>query len=122
MTHKEIAIAFLTAVSAGKASDAFEKYVGPDFRHHSPYFPGDRAALLEAMEDAHKRNPNRLFHIKQVVDGGELVAIHAHVRQNADHPGAAVVNIFRFEDGKIDELWDVGQPIPADNLNEFGMF
>jgi hypothetical protein len=28
----------------------------------------------------------------------------------------------RFENGRIAELWDVGQEIPQDLPNEFGMF
>ena len=34
----------------------------------------------------------------------------------------AVVHIFRFEGGRIAELWDLGMPIPEDSVNENGMF
>lgn len=36
--------------------------------------------------------------------------------------GAAVVHIFSFHEGKIVEMWDVGQPVPEDSPNENGMF
>ena len=35
---------------------------------------------------------------------------------------AAVVHFFRFEKGRIAEMWDVGQEIPSDSPNENGMF
>ena len=34
----------------------------------------------------------------------------------------AVVHILRFEGGKIVEMWDIGQEIPADSPNALGMF
>ena len=42
LTRKEIAIAFLREASAGNVRAAYEKYVHPAFRHHNPYFKGDR--------------------------------------------------------------------------------
>lgn len=34
----------------------------------------------------------------------------------------AVVHMFRFENGKILEMWDVGQVMEKDSPNENGMF
>jgi predicted SnoaL-like aldol condensation-catalyzing enzyme len=36
--------------------------------------------------------------------------------------GLAVVDIFRIENGKIAEHWDVIQPIPEHSLNNNSMF
>lgn len=36
--------------------------------------------------------------------------------------GAAVVHIFRFDDDRIVELWDIGQAVPEASVNENGMF
>jgi predicted SnoaL-like aldol condensation-catalyzing enzyme len=33
-----------------------------------------------------------------------------------------VVHIFRFENGRIVELWDVGQPVMDEGPNELDMF
>ncbi len=50
------------------------------------------------------------------------MAVFSHVRQKAGDRGVAVVHIFRFEAGRIVELWDVGQPVPEETVNENGMF
>jgi predicted SnoaL-like aldol condensation-catalyzing enzyme len=50
------------------------------------------------------------------------VAVHSRVRQNQADRGAALVHIFRFEGDRIAELWDIGQPVPAESVNAIGMF
>jgi predicted SnoaL-like aldol condensation-catalyzing enzyme len=47
---------------------------------------------------------------------------HSRVRQNPGDPDYAVMHIFRFEADKIAELWDFGQEVPKDIVNENGMF
>lgn len=34
----------------------------------------------------------------------------------------AVVHVFRFQGNLIAELWDVGQAVPENSPNEYGMF
>jgi predicted SnoaL-like aldol condensation-catalyzing enzyme len=122
MSNKDAAIAFLTLASGGNAREAFEKFIGSGFRHHNPYFDGSALALLVAMDENARQNPNKVLEIKRTIAEGEFVVVHSHVRQKPGDLGAAVVHIFRFEDGRIVELWDVGQPIPNDSSNPHGMF
>jgi len=51
MTKKEMAISFLRLASSENVREAYNTYIHPQFRHHNPYFPGDRASLLAAMEE-----------------------------------------------------------------------
>ncbi|MDQ0156716.1 nuclear transport factor 2 family protein [Robertmurraya andreesenii] len=119
---KEKAVAFLQLVASGRVREAYETYIGSDFRHHNPYFGGDASSLMAGMEESAKDSPNKIFAVKQAIQEGTTVAVHSHLRQNPTDRGAAVVHIFRFHDNKIVELWDIGQPIPEDSLNEHGMF
>ena len=62
MSNKERAISFLRLASSGNVREAYETYVHPDFRHHNPYFPGDRASLLVAMEEKSRSHfPRRIL-------------------------------------------------------------
>jgi predicted SnoaL-like aldol condensation-catalyzing enzyme len=60
--------------------------------------------------------------VKQVVDGGDRVAVLSHLVRASAGLEYAVVHIARFADGKIVELWDLGQEIPKDSRNALGMF
>jgi predicted SnoaL-like aldol condensation-catalyzing enzyme len=120
--NKEVAVYFLELAAGGKAREAFSKFVGAGFRHHNPFFEGSAQTLMAAMEENALQNPTRVFEVKRVIAEGELVAVHSYVRHQPGDPGAGVVHIFRFEKGRIVELWDLGQQVPEQSPNQYGMF
>ncbi|WGV61660.1 nuclear transport factor 2 family protein [Brevibacillus brevis] len=119
---KENAVSFLQLVASGNVREAYQRYTGPNFRHHNPFFRGDAHSLMLAMEENAAKNPHKILEVKRAIEEGDIVAVHSHVKQNQEDLGGAVVHIFRFHNDQIVELWDVGQPIPADSPNENGMF
>lgn len=119
---KENAVAFLKSVASGNVREVYQKFVGPGFVHHNPFFRGDAESLMLAMEENAAKNPNKIFEVKLTIQEGDKVSVYSHVRQNPDDLGGAVVHIFRFENEQVVELWDIGQPIPEDSPNENGMF
>ena len=122
MTKKEIAQDFLKLASKGQAREAFELYVSDGFKHHNAYFKGDGHTLMTAMEENGKKTPDKIFEMQRALEDGNLVAIHSRVRQTSKDLGAAVMHIFRFENDRIIELWDFGQAVPENMINENGMF
>ncbi|MBK8699418.1 MAG: nuclear transport factor 2 family protein [Saprospiraceae bacterium] len=122
MTKKEIAQDFLQLAAKGQSREAFDLYVGDNFIHHNAYFKGDGHTLMTAMEENAQNNPNKKFEIQRSLEDGVLVAVHSRVRQTHSDHDIAVIHIFRFENGKIVELWDFGQVVPTDMVNENGMF
>ncbi|MCA0987216.1 nuclear transport factor 2 family protein [Guptibacillus algicola] len=122
LSNKDKAVSFLELVVAGEVRVAFDKYIGENFLHHNPYFKGDRDSLMVAMEENEETAPDKIFDVKRVIEDGEEVAVHSHIKQNPEDLGAAVVHIFRFQDGRIVEAWDIGQAVPEDSPNENGVF
>lgn len=53
---------------------------------------------------------------------GDLVWLHVHSTNGEADRGRAVIDIFRVEDGKIVEHWDVIQGVPAESANDNTMF
>jgi predicted SnoaL-like aldol condensation-catalyzing enzyme len=119
---KNAAVEFLKLVASGHIREAYDRHVGREFRHHNPFFRGDAASLRQAMEANAANNPDKVLEVKRVLQEGEQVAVLSHIRQRPGDRGAAVVHIFRFEAGRIVELWDIDQAVPEDAVNENGMF
>lgn len=121
-SNRQSAIAFLNLVVSGQISEAYETHVSPLMRHHNPFFAGDAASLQQGMEENHREHSNKILDVQQTIADGELVAVHSRIRMFPDHNGMAVVHLFRFQDGRIVEMWSVGQQVPDDSPNENGMF
>jgi predicted SnoaL-like aldol condensation-catalyzing enzyme len=122
ISHKNAAIAFLRLVVARKIREAYATYIRQDMIHHNTAFAGDAASLEKAMEESHSLHPHTVIEFKHALEDGDLVAVHSHVRMQPEDPGFAVVHLFRFEDDKIIEMWDIGQAVPKDSPNINGMF
>ena len=120
--YKDQAVNFLQLIVSGKIDEAYEKYTSPGLRHHNPYFPGDAESLKQAMKENDGTSPNKTLEVKQTIEEREMVMVFSHIKQNPEDVGAAAVHIFRFSNGQIVEMWDVGQPVPEDSPNENGMF
>lgn len=119
---KEKAKSFLDLIVSGNIREAYERYIGPNFCHHNPYFRGDAESLMLAMEENAVKNPHKIFEVKLAIEEGDKVTVYSHIRQYPEDLGAAVVHIFRFENDKVAELWDIGQTLPENSPNENGMF
>ena len=122
MSQKLSATNFLKLVADKRVDEAYTRYVAPNFIHHNAWFKGDRQSLKDAMELANAQNPDKVIDIKKVIEEGDSVMTFSHVRQRPDDLGGSVVHIFRFENGLIAELWDLGAPISKDSPNENGPF
>lgn len=119
---KDTAIAFLTTVISGDVKGAYDLYVGASFRHHNPYFPGDAASLCAGMEEDERRNPGKTLTVVNALQDRDRVAVHSMLRRPGGEPDIAVVHLFRFDGGKIVELWDVAIIAPPAIVNQHGMF
>ena len=121
-TPKDLAVDFLKQIVSGDVRGAYERYVGEGFRHHNPYFPGDAQSLRAGMEEDEARCPGKRIDVRHVFQEGDCVAVHSRLQRGPAEPEIAVVHIFRFEDGRIVEAWDIAQPAPEPMVNENGMF
>ena len=122
MNKKEIAVKFLEAAASGRVDEAYEKYVSPDFRHHNPYFKGDRESLRLAMKEAAVQSPNKVYEVKRALEDGNLVAVHGRIVLATNNKELAVIHILRFEGDKIVEEWEAGGEVPPSSPNENGVF
>ncbi len=120
--NKASATHFLQMIVAGDIDQAYEKYVDMSGKHHNVFTPAGFPALQQGMKEAHVQFPNKQFTIQHIVASDDLVAVHSHMLLEPGKTDLAVVHLLRFENGKIVEIWDIGQPLPADSLNQDAAF
>jgi predicted SnoaL-like aldol condensation-catalyzing enzyme len=120
--RKQAAREFLQLVVAGRIDEAYQKHVDLEGKHHDFFFPAGFPALKKAMLENHVQFPNKQFIVKNVLGDGDLVVVHSRVALRPGEPGIAVVHVFRFQGNRIVEMWDIGQPVPADSPNKDGAF
>ena len=121
--NKQIAVAFLTMIfNDHKVEEAFKLYAVPEYKQHNPYAASGAQAAIGFLGPYLKANPEARTDIKRVIAEGNLVAIHNNPKQNTKDRGRAVVDIFRLENGKVVEHWDVVQDITEKTANENTMF
>ena len=121
-TIKEAAVEFLTLVATGKVREAYDRHVGPGFRHHNPHFRGDAASLMKGMQANATENPDKELEVQRALQEGDEVAVFSRVTLRPGDPAFALVHIFRFEGTRIAEAWDISEAVPKDCVNENGMF
>jgi predicted SnoaL-like aldol condensation-catalyzing enzyme len=119
---KNIAQQFLTLTATGAVDEAFDNFVGEGFIHHNQYFKGDRESLRLAMKESAASTAPKIIDVKNILQEGDRISTYSHVQTADSSLNIAVVHIFRFNYGKIVELWDVAQHIAKDSLNENGLF
>ena len=66
-------------------------------------------------------SPDARFEIQRILVDGDLAMVHVKASRPGA-PDAAVADIYRFEDGRIVEHWDVLQPVPVHAAHDHPMF
>ena len=101
---------------------AFEAWVHPDYIQHKPTLPDGREPVIRFLEALFRRSPERTMTIHRIIASDDIVAVHYHSQANPEDPGFAVVDIFRVDDCRLVEHWDVVQAVPEQAENDNTMF
>jgi predicted SnoaL-like aldol condensation-catalyzing enzyme len=117
------AIAFLDMVfNQKKVKEGFDTYVGDKYIQHNPIAADGKEAAVTVLGHVLQQMPGWSYEFKHAYVDGDIVIVHSLVKMKAEDRGNAVVDIFRFEKGKVVEHWDVIQAIPEKSANTNTMF
>ena len=120
--NKKIVVDFYNLALNQKDFDAASKYLGPRYIQHNPSAPDGAEGLKRLVTFLKEKFPNSKSEIKRVIAEGDLVVLHVHSVREPGQRGRAIVDIFRLENGKVVEHWDVIQDIPEKPANDNTMF
>jgi predicted SnoaL-like aldol condensation-catalyzing enzyme len=122
--NKANTVAFHTKlVFEGDVENAFRIYAGTPYLQHNPLIGDGIEGLRAFVAWLQANRPEAHGEIKRVFADGDYVILHSrwHGLSGSPH-GEAVVDIYRCENGKVVEHWDVIQPIPETAANNNTMF
>jgi predicted SnoaL-like aldol condensation-catalyzing enzyme len=117
--NKKLVLAFYGQIIGRKDFDAAKKYMGASYKQHAPYAADGHDGLRAWLAGFKAAFPKHRYEVKRVIAEGDYVMLHLHGMDGPSPHGESVVDIFRVENGKVVEHWDIIQPIPdsADNAN-----
>jgi len=116
-------VAFMDMVfNQKKVKEGFDTYVGDKYIQHNPIAADGKEAAVTVLSQVLQQMPGWSYEFKHAYVDGNIAIVHSLVKLKADDRGMAVVDMFRFEKGKVVEHWDVVQPIPEKSANSNTMF
>ena len=120
--NKKVVIDFYEKGLNHKDFEAAAKHFGPRYIQHNPNAPDGIEGFKAFIAMRKEKSPNAKSEIKRVFAEGDYVILHVHSVREPGERGVAIVDIFRLENGKIVEHWDVVQAILEKPANNNGMF
>jgi predicted SnoaL-like aldol condensation-catalyzing enzyme len=118
--NRALVLEAMTSLFQRHDASAVERLYAADYIQHNPGIPQGREALqaiVANLSEAVYYEPGL------IVAEGEFVAIHGRIRGWAESP-QIVVDLFRIENGRLAEHWDVlqNEVSPNDVLGSVSMF
>jgi len=120
--NKKVVVGFYEKVINQKDFEAASKHIGPRYTQHNPVAADGPEGLKAFLGCLREKFPNAKSEIKRVFADGDYVILHVHSVREPGARGSAIVDIFKLDNGKVVEHWDVIQPIPEKAANSNGMF
>ena len=121
--NKQIVLDFLNlAFNQKKPAEAADRFIGAKYIQHNPQVADGKEAFVEFATWFTSHFPELRLEVKRALAEGDMVATHGLIKTSAADRGTASVDMFRLENGKVVEHWDVHQPWPETANNEHPMF
>jgi predicted SnoaL-like aldol condensation-catalyzing enzyme len=120
--NKKVVVEFYDAAINQKNFEAASKFLGPRYTQHNPRAADGPEGLKAFLAFLREKFPDYHSEIKRVFADGDYVILHVHNVPTAGSRGNAIIDIFKLENGKIVEHWDVRQEIPEQAANANTMF
>jgi predicted SnoaL-like aldol condensation-catalyzing enzyme len=120
--NKKNVVEFYEKAINQKDFDAASKHLGARYIQHNPVAADGPEGLKAFIGFLRDKFPNSKSEIKRVFAEGDYVILHVHAVREPGTRGRAIIDIFRLENGRIVEHWDVAQDVPEKAANANGMF
>jgi predicted SnoaL-like aldol condensation-catalyzing enzyme len=118
--NKEMVAWFYQELFGNKNIAVIDSLIREDYIQHNPMAADGRQALKNVLGAWFTDAAKDTVDIQRIGADGDLVYLHTRARFG--DKTFSVIDIFRIEDGKIAEHWDVLQEVPDSAANPHPMF
>ncbi|HLA58122.1 MAG TPA: ester cyclase [Puia sp.] len=119
-SNKKMVADFYQELFGDKNQAAIDQYVSDTYIQHNPSLSDGKDALKKAVTVWFKGQAKDTVDVKHLGADGNFVYIHT--KSKMGNKTYSILDIFRLENGKIAEHWDVMQEVPAKSANAHPMF
>jgi predicted SnoaL-like aldol condensation-catalyzing enzyme len=109
--NRQIVLDFYEAALNEKDAEKASKFMGEKYIQHNPHVADGPEGLIRMIKFRREKFPQGRNEVKRVIADGDIVALQVHSVLIPGTPGRKIVDIFRVENDKVVEHWDVIQPI-----------
>lgn len=126
--NKQLVLDYYNNIILQGKIELLDEYIGETYIQHNPQTPNGKQAVVDFVKAFvipnvdENNNVKPLGEIVRVIAENNLVAVHVKSASWLGPNGSAIVDIYRIENGKLVEHWDVIQPVPEESLNDNTMF
>ncbi|WP_157682181.1 nuclear transport factor 2 family protein [Mucilaginibacter mallensis] len=118
ISNKEIVLICYRKIIRDLDLSLVDKYIREDYIQHSPTVKDGMAGLCEMlhfMKTLPRPTEVAPSPIIRIIAQSDFVAVHLDIRFMGKR--AAIIDLFRLQDGMLAEHWDAGQGIGDDDVN-----
>lgn len=120
--NKKVVLDFYEKGLNKKDAEAAIALMGSRYVQHNPVAADGPEGFRKFIAFLKEKFPQSKSEIKRVFAEGDYVILHVHAVREPGTRGNAIIDIFKLENGKIVEHWDVIQPVPETMAHGNGMF
>lgn len=102
-------------------STNLDRYIAPDYIQHGALAADGREPLRRFLDEARQKWPKARLEIRREFVDGDFVIFHVFGALRPEDRGSVVVDIFRMQNGLIQEHWEAIQEIPETLAHQNGM-
>lgn len=115
---KEVVVNAINEVFINGNTEAIDTYFAEDYLQRNPTIPSGRAVIKDLFSHMPE---NFKYEVGMVIAEGDMVAVHSRI--TGFGPKVLIgVDLFRVEDGRIAEHWDVLQEEVLETASGLPMF
>jgi len=116
---KELVTAYMSEVWVNRNIDQLDHFISAEqFIQHNPHLENGIKAMKGFLPHLfNNMMPKGSWEVKRVIAEHDMVMVHSLAKPTPDSLGMAVVDIFRVQDGKIVEHWDVTTDVPESTVS-----